>query len=127
MIIIRSLCVVFLIFVILSALVLSEQVLVRDFCNDISEKLDSICRELTQGNIPRDNVSSVVALWENKKSIAFIFFNHSDFKEIESNICRLEFYSGKGDVENSEFCVDTLRHRVHELKESCGFKKENIL
>lgn len=127
MIYIRNLCIVIAIIIILSSLVLSEQLLIRKFCHDISDILVSAEKILSQGNIPRDGVSLAVKMWEKKKAAVFIFSNHSNFHEIENNIYKLEFYTDKGDSRQAELCIDTLRHRVHELKESCLFRKENIL
>ena len=111
----------------LTGLVLSEQILVRGFCDEIYRELSLIGKTLESGNIPHDKIESAVKMWEKKKTVVFVFSNHGNFRELENNIYNLEFYSNSDNIKKSEYCVDVLKHRVKELKESCKFKKENIL
>ena len=123
----RTIIVIVCIIALLVSFVAGEKFFVNDFCVEFSHDIKNLGDALLKEDNPKDKAKKLNKKWEKQKNSIFVFANHNNFKEIETEIYNIEYYI---DIENhidAMMFINSAFHNMNELYEGSKITIGNIM
>jgi len=123
----RTFAIVISVIIIMGLLIISENYYLKEFCNNAQAEISKIEKNINNNEEICNLIRGLVSEWDMQKKKIFTFVNHNSFKEIENSLFDLKYYIYTNDKTKTIYHINSLRHKLHELKEINEFNLSNIL
>lgn len=113
--------------VVLSVIVITEQIYISDFKNEIESNVSMLKDKIHQKTVATEDVLKLERNWNKSKNIIYIFANHNSFITLENAVSLMKNYVKNKNYDKLYVELLKFKNCINDFDESRKFTISNIL